>query len=346
MPSSPPIPLVRRSGVDLLTGAGLVWSSTQERSDLVSAALRLRDEQLMARVVYFAPEQPTNAELDKITEGVIAELRALRTVREAQRPSVGMTASEREIDLMAAMRQRLEQVLDPKGGAFLKAKLDLLSRRVTTLFFERTLGHNATPEELAARTVSLPEEGMYYALLRSRVRLESDVRSLKYESPEVLEGALERLSRVEKDLQIAYLGRRAPELEHLLPLVLTVFGEFFKDTFRRNVGDFCWQVVRGSGVSRAPEEGVAIYKIGPRSFPKFRETFERVFLEHFLLGVQDPLVARLQKSKVKFSAETLAFVSDPQVFSVVCGVMCDAFYDHLHSEGILDLPPGWRARTE
>jgi len=35
-------------------------------------------------------------------------------------------------------------------------------------------------------------------------------------------------------------------------------------------------------------------------------------------------------------------VADPRVFSTACAVMCDAFYDHLHSEGLLDLPQQWR----
>lgn len=347
--SIPPIPLVKKGERESLTGAaggaGLVWSTTQERMDIATAALRLRDEQVSARVVYFEPESATNAELDKITEGVIAELKAMRNVREAQRPAAPQSHSDREIDLIAVLRQRLEQVLDPRGGSFLRAKLDVLSRRVTTLFFERALGHGASPEALAARPITLPEQGLYYAVVRSRQTLEADLKSLRYESPSVLERALENLASVERDLQLTYLSRKAPELEQLLPLVLSVFGEFFRETFRRNVGDFCWQVVRASKVARLPiEPGKAIYKISPAGFAKFRETFERLFLEQLLLGVKEPLIAQIEAHQGRFAPGTLAFVADPQVFSAVCAVMCDAFYDHLHSEGVLELPVGWRVR--
>ena len=36
----------------------------------------------------------------------------------------------------------------------------------------------------------------------------------------------------------------------------------------------------------------------------------------------------------------------PRVFSVVCGVMCDAFYDALNSDGLLELPPTWRGPND
>ena len=46
-----------------------------------------------------------------------------------------------------------------------------------------------------------------------------------------------------------------------------------------------------------------------------------------------------------FDTETLDFIADPRVFSVVCGVMCDAFYDALHSDGLLELPQEWRSQN-
>ena len=43
-----------------------------------------------------------------------------------------------------------------------------------------------------------------------------------------------------------------------------------------------------------------------------------------------------------FRAETLRFVADPQIFSEVCELICDATYDFLYNEGFLDLPSDWR----
>jgi hypothetical protein len=88
-------------------------------------------------------------------------------------------------------------------------------------------------------------------------------------------------------------------------------------------------------------------KISAEVFPRFREVFERNFLERLVMGVQEPVLLRLEAMEQGaeaplFQDETLDFIADPRVFSVVCGVMCDAFYDALHSDGLLELPPSWR----
>lgn len=340
-PATPPPATPRPSRGDPASGS-LIGGSTQQRLDLASAALRLRDEQVSARVVYFNPEVQTNAELDAITQQVINDLRAIQDVRQSQRPDATVSGADYEIDLMAVLRKSLELVLDPRRGSFLKHKLELLSRRFTTLFFEFALGHNARPEELAARLVTTPEQALYTAVLRSQQRLRDDLRALRYEREELHDAALERLSRWERELQSSYLSQRAPELGRLLPIVIEVFTEFFREGFRGNLGEFCWAVVRESNVGRAGDSTQGMPRIGPRAFPRFRETFEKHFLEDLVLNVQDPLVARLNASNEKLRPETLAFVADPRVFSTACAVMCDAFYDHLHSEGLLDLPHQWR----
>ena len=358
---STPIPLVKRtdSGAapaprtapsdrpatgDPASGS-LIGGSTQQRLDLASAALKLRDEQVSARVVYFNPEQQTNAELDAITQQVIDDLRAIQDVRQSQRPEAPASSADYEIDLIAVLRKSLEQVLDPRRGTFLRAKFELLSRRFTTLFFEFALGHTAQPAELAARLVTTPEQALYTAVLHNQQHLRRDLRALHYEREELYDTALERLSRWERELQAAYLSQRAPELGRLLPIVIEVFTEFFHEGFRANLGEFCWAVVRESSVARSGDNIQGMPRIGPRSFPRFREAFEKHFLEDLVLNVQDPLVARLNASKERLRPETLGFVADPRVFSTACAVMCDAFYDHLHSEGLLDLPQQWRQAT-
>jgi hypothetical protein len=344
-PPPPPLPATHAHrpgpGGDPASGS-LIGGSTQQRLDLASAALKLRGEQVSARVVYFNPEQQTNAELDAITQQVINDLRAIQDVRQSQRPETTVSSADYEIDLIAVLRKSLEQVLDPRRGTFLKLKLELLSRRFTTLFFEFALGHNARPEELAARLVTTAEQALYTAVLHSQQRLRDDLRALHYEREELYDTALERLGRWERDLQSSYLSQRAPELGRLLPIVIEVFTEFFHDGFRGNLGEFCWAVVREGKVARAGDPIHGMPRIGPRAFPSFREAFEKHFLEDLVLNVQDPLVARLNATSSALRPETLAFVADPRVFSTACGVMCDAFYDHLHSEGLLDLPQQWR----
>ena len=330
-----------RSTGDPSSGS-LIGGSTQQRLDLASAALKLRGEQVSARVVFFNPEQQTNAELDAITQQVINDLRAIQEVRHSEHPEAVVSSADYEIDLIAVLRKSLEQVLDPRRGSFIKLKLELLSRRFTTLFFEFALGHNARPAELAARLVTTPEQALYTAVLHNQQRLRDQLRALRYEREDLYDTALERLSRWERDLQSAYLSQRAPELGRLLPIVIAVFTDFFQDGFRTNLGEFCWAVVRESNVARAGDPLQGMPRVGPRAFPRFRESFEKHFLEDLVLNVQDPLVARLNASQESLRPETLGFVADPRVFSTACAVMCDAFYDHLHSEGLLDLPPQWR----
>jgi hypothetical protein len=329
----------RRSAVP----GSLLMVSTKQKLDLAGAAMKLRDEQVSARIIFFDPDQKTNAELDKITESVIAELKAIQNVRG---PSATSTASlnDREAELTAMLRVRLEQLLDPKRAAFIRSKLDTLSRRVTTLFFEAALGHNATPDELAARVVTLPEQAVYYAMLRSKAQIVDDLQSLNYESEDVYNESLDRLARLEKDLQVSLLSRKAPELEKLLPVVIEVFTEFFTDSFRKDLRGFTSQVVKES---RAAADDGRAPKISAEAFPRFREAFERGFLERLVMGVQEPIILRLEAMEEEseaqlFQDETLDFIADPRVFSVVCGVMCDAFYDAMHSDGLLELPAAWR----
>ena len=58
--------------------AAPVPKATLARIELAENVLRLRDEQLKARVVYFEPQIQTNAELDAITAQVVAELQTLQ----------------------------------------------------------------------------------------------------------------------------------------------------------------------------------------------------------------------------------------------------------------------------
>ncbi len=322
----------------------LLMVSARQKMDLAQAALKLRDEQVSARVVFFEPEQKTNAELDKITESVIAELRAIQSVRGPTNPGV---KRDRVTELAHALKGRLESLLDPRRGTFLRAKVDTLSRRITTLFFEAALGHHATPDELAARVISLPEQALYYAVARNKAQIVDDLQSLNYDSEEVYNDALDRLARLEKELQISLLARKAPELEKLLPVVIEVFTEFLTERFRAGLGEFTREVVAATDVARDEQTGAA--RIEARWFQRFREVFERGFLERMVMDVQEPLITRLDAMEADehvFHTETLDFIADPRVFSVVCGVMCDAFYDALHSDGLLDLPPEWRTPHE
>ncbi len=117
-----------------------------------------------------------------------------------------------------------------------------------------------------------------------------------------------------------------------------MFTEFFSSSFRQDLGDLCWSVVRESKVART--EGFLLdgHKVSAAAFKRFREVFEKHFLERLALGVKDPLLTRLSVLPQALSEDALEFVSDPSLLALVCELMCEAFYDHLQLEGVLDLP--------
>lgn len=325
--------------------SSLLATTTREKLDLATAVLRLREEQLNARVVYFAPEQQTNAELDKITESVVAELRAIQSAR--REPAVAPAQADVEIELIGLLRKSLEKLFDPRRGNFLRAKLEVLSRKITTLFFEAELGTGASAEDLAGRELSATDQAVYFALAANREHLVRTLESMRYARPELKEQSIERMQRAIKNAQIEFLSHRAPELERLLEVFLDVFTEFFRETFRQGLGEFSWEVVRESGVTR-PAMGVpqGQARVHVKTFAKFREVFDRKFLDTLVLTAQERIVARIRETPGKFSPEALRFVSDPRVYLAVCSIMCDAFYVHLAAEGILDLPAQWRGDAD
>ena len=66
----------------------------------------------------------------------------------------------------------------------------------------------------------------------------------------------------------------------------------------------------------------------------------------FGLGISTVInwVRRVRETEGKFRVETIRFVADPQIFSDVCELICDAAYDFLYNEGFLDLPGDWRQK--
>lgn len=352
----PPIPLVSRKAAGSVAAAAaqrgsLIGASARESLTLVESAQKLRDEQVRARVVYYEPQASTNAELDAITDDVLAELDALRKVHHSSNPPKGVDEDEPyepsrttrmgdEITLTAQLRRSLELLLDTRQG-FLRARLEQMSRRVTTLFFETVL-HTDRWDHDELRAIPSAEQAIWLAHMHTRAAFGDALRALHVERREVLDLAAERFARFERELQTELLRRRAPELERLLTALMDVFTEFFSATFRLDLGDFAWSVVRESKVARTDGAMVDGHKVSAAAFGRFRAVFEKHFLERLALGVKEPLIARLDALSVPPADDALDFVAEPRLLALVCELMCDAFYDHLQAEGVLDLPVAWR----
>jgi hypothetical protein len=86
------------------------------------------------------------------------------------------------------------------------------------------------------------------------------------------------------------------------------------------------------------------YKVSADAFPAFRQSFEKNFLQRLVAFAADAMLKAVREREDKFRSETIRFVAEPQIFSDVCELICDAVYDFLYNDGFLDLPADWRAR--
>jgi hypothetical protein len=114
------------------------------------------------------------------------------------------------------------------------------------------------------------------------------------------------------------------------------------EVFPPKVPDLAMKVVREARLAHGK---ISVgYKVSAEGFGRLRTAYERQFLQVLVPYVEDEMLRRVRAREAKFRAETIRFVADPQIFSEVCELICDATYDFLYNEGFLDLPADWRAR--
>lgn len=330
-PGAPPPPVVSAPPPP-------VPKATKARMELAADVLRLRDEQLEARVVYVDPSLQTNAELDAITAQVVADLQEMQAQVKGKRAATDEQTVE--IELIKSLRELLEKMLSARRETFLRHKIGLIQRRVTHLFFSSELLED--PE--ASRGRDLPyahaDEALYHVLRRQESSLVAEFETMTFTDPGVKKAAMEQLGLFKKQLASQLLSRSRPELERLLRVYGDVLLVFLVRDFRESVGEFAWEVILESRAAQGHQLG---YKIQENAFPAFRKIFERRFLEHLLDCVQEPLSERLKgDGDGGFRPETLRFAADPHIFAEICAVMCNTTYAYLHGEGFLDLPASWQ----
>lgn len=334
-PPPPPPPPARRLSKPGREPTQPVPRETKGRQELAAQAMRLRDEQLRARVVYVDPSIETNAELDAITAKVVAELRELQRV--GMRAKTPEDPGQVEIELIASLRQLLEKMLSARREHFLRHKLELIQRRVAKLFFTSEV---KGVEAKSDRTFAHPDEALLSVVQGHAPAMRDELAKVQVNDERVRTEALERLERIEKMLAADVLARSRPELERLLLVYRDTILVWLMKDFREGLGEFAWEVIKESGAARG---GELTYKIREKQFPRFRHVFEEKFMERMLAGIQEPLARALtEDSEYRFRGETLAFASDPRIYAEVCAVMCNTLYGYLHGEGYLDLPVSWQ----
>ncbi len=291
---------------------------------------------------YYNADLATNAELDAITAQVVAELRAMGQVMEAQKAT--RPTQEVEIELIHALRSTLEKLFVPSAAAqarskFLAKKIEEVQRRITQLFFNSELYARLANDAHEIPAATWPEQALYFAIKRHEQAISNELDALPVSQPEVRARAHEQLDGFLKALTNDFLSKTTPELERLLAIYKEVLGKFLHEVFPAELGEFAWEVVKESRIGVGTDMG---YKITADRFHQFRETFDRKFLEHLVLAVQDPITQRASQAEEGFREATLKFVADPHIHVEVCTVINDALYDYLHGEGYLDLPTDWK----
>ncbi len=312
-----------------------VPKATRDRMQLAQAAMRLRDEQLRASIVYVDPTVETNAELDAITARVVNELRALQQAgRNAAAPS---DPQQLEIELIRTLREVLEKMVSARREAFIRHKIERIQRRVVNLYIASEV--RPSDSQIFRSTYRHPDDALLAAYRRHHEDIIADLRAMQYSGDDIMQGAVTRLQKFHKKLAADVFARSKPELERLLAVYRDVLLVFLMRDFRETLGEFAWEVIRESRVAHGH---VLDYKITENQFPRFREVFEAKFMERLLSSIQAPLAERLDTEAEGWREETVRFAADARIYAEICAVMCNAVYDYLHSEGFLDLPVDWQ----
>ncbi len=319
--------------------------TTQAKMSLADIALALRDEQLQARVIHYKADLQTSPELDAITAQVIRELETLQATRGSTPALTAADRAQLEIDLIQSLKEMLARVFRPeKLATVFERKLSEVGKRFARVFFESELHDKIRGSSGEPKTMRFPEQALFHLLSKGQDALLRQLSAFEYASPEVERRAREEFLGYIKEMRNAFLSRTTPELNTLVKFLNQVLTEFFIRELPPMLGELSWEVVKEARLAdSAAREG---YKIPAHAFPKFRQVFERRFLQRLVPYAEDEMLRRVRESQSSFRAETIRFVADPLIFSDVCEIFCDAVYDMLYNDGFLDLPNDWRARLQ
>lgn len=314
--------------------------SQGDKDAITMRALGLLNEQVQARIVHYKGDMETSPELDAITAQVVAQLKEMQA---ALGQSGGGTEPPPAIEAkqIATLTQLLRRVCaDGDHGNLITQNLKPIGRRVAKLFFESEL-HEKTKGD-KDKIIHHAEQGVYYVLQRYKNRIRTELEGFEYASPEMKEMTLELLAKTERDLQVAFLSRRSPELNRVMTIFTTVLVEFFQKFLPTRLEQMAKVTIRSARTAHQPNS--VSYKIQPDRFQAFREEWERLLMQQMVNFCGDELVDKLGQTDGEVRDETIKFFTDPHVYSETCEVACDALYDFLCLEGFLDLPVDWRVK--
>jgi len=309
--------------------------SDGQKEALAIQALGLLNEQVQARIVHYKVELETSPELDAITAQVVAQLKAMQ----AAVADVGgqKTPEEMEEQQTRTLAQLLPRFFSAQTN-FATRILKPIGKKIAKLFFESELHEKSKGDK--DKVIFHAEQGVYYVLTRYKRRLRAELEGFEFTSPEVRSATLELLEKTERDLQVAFLSRRSPELNRVMTIYTAVLSDFLQKHLPPRLEQMGKVTVRVAKSARRPSS--VAYKVLSDAFGDFRAEWERLFMQQMVFFCGDELLERLNQSSEEFQEETVKFFTDPHIFSETCEIVCEQLYDFLCLEGFLDLPVDWR----
>lgn len=319
---------------------------SQESKDAIAeSALNLLDEQIQARIVHYKAELETNPELDAITAQVVAQLRQMQE-------QLGFSQAARTQESKEAIREQQQRTLHgllqrlfPMGAPSLviEKRIKLTLRNLARLFFQSELhertqhGPGQKPE--TAKVIQHGEQAMYYLLTRYHHRMKNELDNFEYVSDEIRERSVEVLNKLTKDMQDAFLARRSNELKRIVAVFSAVLVDFTSKQLPKDLTALAHEVVQQARSAEGPK--AYGYKITQGQFAEFRGAFERRMMTRLVSFAEDELIRRLADTAGESRGETIEFITNPEIFSMILGQLAEGAYEYLCNEGFLDLPPEW-----
>lgn len=307
-----------------------------EREQLTLRALGILREQVEARIVHYKAELETSPELDAVTAQVVNQIKQLQAAASRERQTEKNPALIENAHV-GTLHQLLQAIFVADTNYPTRA-IAPIGKRLAKLFFESEL--HAKTQEQRDKTIHLPEQGVYYVLKRYKHRLRTELEGFEYGSPSIKAATLELLSKIERDLQVAFLSRRSPELNRVMSVFTGVLVDFFQKHLPERLEQMARVTIRNARTAQQPNS--VPYKVHAERFNEFRASWERVLMTQMIHFCGDEFIARLDQGEDGVREETIAFFTDPRVFSATCDVVCEGLYDRLCVEGFLDLPVDWR----
>ncbi len=307
-----------------------------EREELTLKALGLLREQVEARIVHYKAELETSPELDAVTAQVVNQIRQLQQA--AQKENVVEKDPQLIENAHIGMLHRLLNEALVADMNYPTRTIQPIGKRLAKLFFESEL--HAKTQGQRDKVIHLPEQGVYYVLKRYRHRMRTELEGFEYSDPDLREKTELLLQKIERDLQVAFLSRRSPELNRVMGIFSGVLVDFFQKHLPPRLEQMARITIRNSGTGRQPNS--VPYKIHADRFNEFRGAWERVLMTQMIHFCGDEFIARVNQDDEDVREETIAFFTDPHIYSATCQVICAGMYDKLCVEGFLDLPVDWR----